>query len=208
MSEVDDNIDASTEYYERDIISDDSIKKYFNLFKGILIGLIISGIALFFYDRHQKNVSGEFRYDMNKDSKTDVIRTYDKGKITEAVGDRNHDGQMDEWYFYKNDMIVRGKADDNFDGDIDTWYLYKDGMLDQVDIDLNSDEYIDIVEYYKYGVLIRKEWYNKNEVLTKKENFERGLRKVTYQDTNADGKSVYKSIYNSFEELIETKKLN
>jgi hypothetical protein len=44
-------------------------------------------------------------------------------------------------------------------------------------------------------------------VLTKKEIFDRGLKKETYQDTNADGKFDYKSTYNSFEELIETKKL-
>ena len=60
---------------------------------------------------------------------------------------------------------------------------------------------------YKNGILTKKEWYNKNEVLTKKENFERGLKKEAYQDTNADGKFDYKAIYNKFENLIETKKL-
>lgn len=207
LSEIGDNFNPSEDDYEMDAHNEDSTRKYSNLIKGILIGIIVSGIAFFFYDRHQKNISGDFQYDMNNDLKTDVIYIYKKGKIAKVSADRNHDGQMDEWHFYENDIVVRGKSDDNFDGDIDTWYLYKDGLLDQVDIDLNNDEYIDIVEYYKNGILTKKEWYNKNEVITKKENFERGIRKETYQDTNADGKFDYKAIYNKFEDLIETQKL-
>jgi hypothetical protein len=121
MSEVDNSFDSSEEYYEKDIVSEDSTKKYSNMLKGILIGLVIAGIAFFFYERHQNNISGDFQYDMNKDSKTDVIHTYENGEITKVVADRNHDGRMDEWHFYKNDMVASGKSDDNFDGDIDTW---------------------------------------------------------------------------------------
>ena len=208
LNDVDNSAHSSEEDYERDMVGAESTKKYSNLVIGILIGLTISGIAFFFYDRHQKNMSGDFRYDLNKDSKTDVIHTYENGKLTKVVSDRNFDGKMDEWNFYENDIPTRGESDDNFDGEIDTWYIYKYGLLNQVDIDLNSDENIDIVEFYKNGVLNRREWYNKDKVLTKKENFERGLKKNTYQDTNADGKFDYKSTYNLFEDLIETEKLN
>ena len=207
LNGVEDDNDKIEESYERDVHSRDSNRKYSQLIKGILIGVLISGVAFFSYDRHQKNFSGEFPYDLNKDSKTDVIYTYEKGELTRIVGDRNYDGRMDEWYRYENEVVVSGKSDDNFDGEVDTWYTYKNGLIDRVDIDLNMDDNIDIVEYYKNGILVRKEWYNKKDVLLKEENFERGLRKDTYQDTNADGKFDYKSIYNSFEDLIETKKL-
>lgn len=132
-----------------------------SLIKGLLIGALITGAVFFLYNWKQKHISGIIEYDLNKDSKSDVFYSYEKGTIVRTEHDRNFDGQVDDWGFYVNGFIDHSESDDNFDGRVDTWATYKNGIVTLIDVDTNNDNKPDMIEYYDHGVFIEQEWLNR-----------------------------------------------
>jgi hypothetical protein len=200
-SDMNDGDEEEMNYYESD-------GKPSKLFKGILIGIVISGVILFLYNRHEKSFSGVTEYDFNRDSKPDTFYTYENGKIVEVSMDRNYDGHPDSWFYYSNSVITKSEFDDNFDGRIETNSLYKNGILSEVKIDQDLDSFPDIVEYYKFGVLKEKEWYYQSTNMPyKKEVFSQGIKKEEFIDNDKDGRFDIKITYDSLEHPVSTTRL-
>jgi hypothetical protein len=180
-----------------------------DLFKGIIIGVLISGIVFLVYDYRKKHFSGVENYDLNKDSKPDLFYVYRDGVIDRIEEDRNFDGKIDRWDFFKDGNVDHGESDDYFDGIVDTLYYYKNGILSRVEIDTNSDKKPGIVEYYSNGVLYEKLWYDESSRNPwKRALFVGGIKKEEYIDQDYDGTFDIKINYDSSEHPVETRSLH
>lgn len=180
-----------------------------NLFKGVIIGILISGIGFFIYNYKQKHYSGVITYDLNKDSKPDLFYTYKNGIIIQDEQDRNFDGKSDVWYFYKNALLDEGESDDNFDGIVETSYFFKHGILTQIDIDTNVDDKPEIIEYYTNGIMDEKTWhYGSTMIIWRKALYSGGVKREEHIDQDYDGTFDIEIIYNSSERPIYTRSLS
>lgn len=180
-----------------------------NLIKGLLIGALITGGLFFIYNWKQKHISGIVEYDLNKDTKSDVFYSYEKGIIVETEHDRNFDGQIDDRGFYVNGFIDHSESDNNFDGRIDTWGTYKNGIVTQIDVDTNNDDEPDMIEYYDHGVFTEQEWFNASEnVIYKRAFYKLGVKHEEFIDEDLDGKFDKKITYDYLEKPVALKNLN
>lgn len=179
------------------------------LLKGIIIGVLVSAIAFYLFYYREKHFSGVLRYDLNKDSKPDLVYTYKNGVIVRFEEDRNFDGKIDMWDFYKDGTVDRGESDDDFDGRVDTWFYYKNGVVNRVEIDTNFDNKPEIIEDYTNGVLSKKSWYHESSRnLWKGAYFVGGIMREQYIDQDYDGTFDIKIIYDSSERPIKTDSLH
>jgi len=173
--------------------------------RGIIIGILISGIGLYVYDYKKKHFSGVVEYDTNKDSKPDLFYIYRNRVIVEVDEDRNFDGKVDLWEFYKEEIVDRGESDNDFDGRVDTKFSYENGVLSRVEIDTNNDNRPEIIEDYTHGVLFARSWYHESSRnLWKKTYLAGGVMREEYIDQDYDGTFDIKIIYNSSERPVKT----
>jgi hypothetical protein len=184
-------------------------QKVKSLLKGIIIGVLVSAIAFYVYYYREKHFSGVLRYDLNKDSKTDLVYAYKNGVLARYEEDRNFDGKIDLWVFYKDGSEDRGESDNDFDERVDTRFYYKNGILSRVETDTNFDNKSEIIEDYTNGVLSTMSWYHESSRnLWKKAYFVSGIRREEYIDQNYDGTFDIKIIYDSSERPIKTDSLH
>jgi hypothetical protein len=210
---VDDSDDYVDEKYYESFMEEPHTAKsnmaITSLLKGLLIGALITGAVFFIYNWKQKHISGIVEYDLNKDTKSDVYYSYEKGTIVKTEHDRNFDGQIDDWGFYVNGFIDHSESDNNFDGGIDTLGTYNNGIVTQLDVDTNNDNEPDMIEYYDHGVFTEQEWLNSSrKIVYKRAFYKLGVKHEEFIDEDLDGKFDKKITYNYFEKPVAIKNLN
>jgi len=207
FEESDNDVDETDyEYFKEESHHATSSLGITNLVKGLLIGALITGAVFFLYNWKQKHISGIVEYDLNKDSKSDVFYSYEKGAIVKTEHDRNFDGQIDDWGFYVNGFIDHSESDNNFDGSIDTWGTYINGIVTQIDVDINNDNEPDMTEYYDHGVFTEKELLNTSrKIIHKRAFYKLGVKYEEFIDEDLDGKFDKKITYDHFEKPVSTK---
>lgn len=202
------NLEPEAEHNDAERVEDRGTEKHTfgDLLKGFVIGVLISVIGFVAYNYSEKHhLSGVRKYDLNKDSKPDLIYYYENGVIVRYEQDRNFDGKMDEWVYYKNGDRDYGVSDNNFDGIADTWFNFKNGLMTKLEIDTNSDNKAEITEYYTNDVLSEKFWVHEStRKIWKRAVFEAGIMKEEYIDQDYDGTFDIKIIYDSSERPVKT----
>jgi antitoxin component YwqK of YwqJK toxin-antitoxin module len=200
--------DAIDDHVQKSEYSPTKRHKVKGLLMGIVIGIILSGIAFYIYDYRERHFSGVLKYDKNRDLKPDLLYTYKNGTVVREEQDRNFDGRIDLWVFYKDGSIERAESDDNFDGRVGTWYYYRNGVVTRGEIDANFDNKPEIIEEFTNGVLSAMSWYHESSRnLWKKAYFVGGIKKEEYIDLNYDGTFDIKMLYDSSERAIRTDSL-
>lgn len=95
-------------------------------------------------------------FDINRDSKIDLVKHFEKGKLIRTEADLDFDGVVDavsDYDVYNGELKKKTQAD----GATNIWKYYFKNELRKKEIDRNSDGKADMWVYYRNGKVIRTE---------------------------------------------------
>lgn len=82
-------------------------------------------------------------YDLDFDSKPDLVITFEKGQLVKKEYAPGFDGMVRTTAFYENGKLVRKERDSRGTGKTDTWEYWENGQLDRLGVDLDGDGEVD-----------------------------------------------------------------
>lgn len=95
-------------------------------------------------------------FDINKDSKIDLIKYFEKGKLVRIEEDNTYEGVVDVVSEY-DPLSGELKKKTMADGSTNIWKYYFKNEIRKKEVDRNSDGKPDVWVYYRNGKVIRTE---------------------------------------------------
>jgi hypothetical protein len=95
-------------------------------------------------------------FDLNRDSKVDLVKHFEKGKLVKTEADLDYDGVVDVVSEYEP-QTGELKKKTQADGSTFIWKYYFKNELRKKEIDRNSDGKPDMWVYYRGGKILRTE---------------------------------------------------
>lgn len=122
--------------------------------------------------------------------------------------DRNRSETADQRFHYgANGLLEKIESDDDFDGHFERIDTLRKNQMFASNIDSDRDNHRDARAEYMLGVIYREEWFDKNDNVVKRVQYEDGVPKTGEFDSDGDGRLDTARRYDRTGEIIESKPL-
>lgn len=122
--------------------------------------------------------------------------------------DRNRSETADQRFHYgANGLLEKIESDDDFDGHFERIDTLRKSQLVESRIDSDRDGRRDARAEYMLGVIYREEWFDKNDNVVKRVQYEDGVPETGEFDSDGDGRLDTARRYDRTGEIIESKPL-